>query len=331
MQDDRTQLMGGTEDYPLDPAAAMSLETCPYCRMTIPPGEQFCLKCGYQRETWAETAADGAAARNLSSFVLADSAGVEYALPLGEATFGRGEVDIPIADGYLSRRHVLFTATEQGVSVKDLGSANGSFLGERKLAADEVVQLQEGDVLKLGQGLYTLKKTAVAAGQPSLAAGEIGSRVEIPASQAGMPAPPTELPAPVEAEAAPGLAPIGELTEMHAEIAPATSPWSLARPGEAPEFFLPYGESILGRKPDKATIVVRGDGYISGAHLRIVASETTLEATDLGSTNGSFVNGEQLAADIVRQLGAEDNLRLGQTELTVCYNEIGEATSETEA
>ena len=58
MQDDRTQLMGGTEDYPLDPAAALSIEACPFCRMTIPPGEQFCLKCGYQRETWAETAVD---------------------------------------------------------------------------------------------------------------------------------------------------------------------------------------------------------------------------------------------------------------------------------
>jgi pSer/pThr/pTyr-binding forkhead associated (FHA) protein len=330
MQDDRTQLMGGTEDYPLNPASAMSIEACPFCRMTIPPGEQFCLKCGYQRETWAETAADSAGARSLSPFVLADGAGAEYALPLGEATFGRGEVDLPVADGYLSRRHVLFIATEQGVSVKDLGSANGSYLGERKLAADEVVQLQDGDVLKLGQGLYTLKKTEVAVGQPSLAAEGTGSRAEMPAPPAGMPAPQEVTPMPEEAAGAPGLAPIGELVEMHAEIAPATSPWSLARPGEEPEFFLPYGESILGRKPDKATIVVRGDGYISGAHLRLLASETTLEATDLGSTNGSFINGEQLTPGLVRQLGAGDSLRLGQTELSVCYNEIGEAKSETE-
>ena len=127
-----------------------------------------------------------------------------------------------------------------------------------------------------------------------------------------------------------GLAPIGELSEMHAEIAPATSPWALARAGAEPEFFLPYGETILGRKPDKATMIVRGDGYVSGAHARLVATETTLEVADLESTNGTFVGGEQLAPGVVRQLGPGDLLRLGQTELTVVYNELGEARSAPE-
>lgn len=330
MQDDRTQLMGGTEDYPLDPAAASGIEACAFCQMTIPPGEQFCPKCGYQRGTWEGSATADAGARSLSPFVLAAGAGQEYALPLGEATFGRGEVDIAVADGYLSRRHVLFTTTEQGVSIKDLGSANGSYLGERKLAADEVVQLQDGDMLKLGQGMYTLKKTVEAASsRPEIRQEDGGKMPPLPVEAAASRAEDSDMmPQQPEAAEAAGLAPIGELAEMHAEITPATSPWSLARPGEAPEFFLPYGESILGRKPDKATMVVRGDGYISGAHLRLVATETTLEATDLGSTNGSFINGEQLAPEIVRQLGAGDNLRLGQTELMVGYNEIGEATSD---
>lgn len=313
MQNDRTQLLG-TDDYPLDPHAAAAAEPCPGCSSTIPPGEQFCPKCGYQRGTWAQDDGASAPQREPSPFVLVADSGQEHALPLGEAVFGRGEVDIAVADGYLSRRHLLLTTTADSVSVQDLGSANGTFYGERRLSPDETIALSDGETLKMGQALYTLRRIELAAPpEPEPEAAEAAT---------------AEVDAMGDADNdAPGLAPIGELVETHVELAPATSPWALARPGEEPEYFLAFGESILGRKPEKATVVVRGDGYISGAHLRLISSETTLEATDLGSTNGSFVNGEQLAPDVMRQLGAGDMLRLGQTELVVVYNEIGEAIS----
>lgn len=59
-------------------------------------------------------------------------------------------------DNTLSRRHVEFSVNEGKVFVKDLGSANGTFLRNRKLTANEPMQLSEGDLLRIGQTEFTL-------------------------------------------------------------------------------------------------------------------------------------------------------------------------------
>jgi hypothetical protein len=68
---------------------------------------------------------------------------------VGRADGGVG-ADVEIADASLSRRHAEFIATTEGWQLRDLGSMNGTRIGEVVLQAGEARAVQEGDVLRLG-------------------------------------------------------------------------------------------------------------------------------------------------------------------------------------
>jgi pSer/pThr/pTyr-binding forkhead associated (FHA) protein len=92
------------------------------------------------------------AMRTASRYVLrADGRAVEgpeHPLTAGTAIVGRvGEVDIVLDNPLVSRRHAEITVGPDGVSVRDLGSTNGTFVnGERVTEAD----LRAGDRLSFG-------------------------------------------------------------------------------------------------------------------------------------------------------------------------------------
>lgn len=74
--------------------------------------------------------------------------------------------------------------------------------------------------------------------------------------------------------------------------------------------------ALVGRSAQRAHLVVPGDPAISGRHARLVRQEDgSLWVEDLGSTNGTFVNGARL--DAPRALTSGDTLRLGATDLVV--------------
>ena len=56
-------------------------------------------------------------------------------------------------------------------------------------------------------------------------------------------------------------------------------------------FQIPVGASILGRSPDAAMRIDSSD--VSRNHLRIERTGTSVQITDLGSTNGTRINGER--------------------------------------
>ena len=68
----------------------------------------------------------------------------------------------------------------------------------------------------------------------------------------------------------------------------------------------------IGRAPDNG-VVVR-DGRASRHHARIDARRGTLILTDLGSTNGSFVNDRRVESVA---LGAGDRIRIGTTSILI--------------
>jgi hypothetical protein len=51
----------------------------------------------------------------------------------------------------VSRRHALIAATEEGYTVEDLGSTNGTWLNERQLPVHMPFMLRTGDQVRLGQ------------------------------------------------------------------------------------------------------------------------------------------------------------------------------------
>ncbi|WP_247826588.1 FtsK/SpoIIIE domain-containing protein [Arthrobacter antioxidans] len=65
-------------------------------------------------------------------------AGQVIPLTRGSYVIGRAGADIAIADPALSRHHALLTVTEDSVLLEDLGSVNGTFVGEAGITTAEI-------------------------------------------------------------------------------------------------------------------------------------------------------------------------------------------------
>jgi hypothetical protein len=77
------------------------------------------------------------------------SAGLAYVLGEGKTTAGRsGDVDIFLGDVTVSREHVRFLVDEDGLTMEDLGSTNGTYVnGERR----DRTRLEAGDEVIIGK------------------------------------------------------------------------------------------------------------------------------------------------------------------------------------
>ncbi|SOC58336.1 FHA domain-containing protein FhaB/FipA [Ornithinimicrobium cerasi] len=76
---------------------------------------------------------------------------------------------------------------------------------------------------------------------------------------------------------------------------------------------VPLHESglLVGRNPECSLVLT--DDYASGRHLRIYPGSDAWYADDLGSTNGTLVNGERIGTGARLDPGAQ--IRIGQTVL----------------
>lgn len=86
------------------------------------------------------------------------------------------------------------------------------------------------------------------------------------------------------------------------------------------EFDLPTGEVVLGRSPD-CQITIE-DPLISRHHAKIIVTRELATYVDLGSRNGSRINGRQVTAPT--PLRDTDRIRLGAQELV--FFQVGAAT-----
>ncbi len=83
-----------------------------------------------------------------------------------------------------------------------------------------------------------------------------------------------------------------------------------ARGPSARQIPLVPGVTTIGRRAENS-IVLRDDPYVSGNHAQIIAEEDTFRLTDLGSTNHTLVNGEELTANEPRLLATGDEIVIG--------------------
>jgi len=301
--DDKTQVLTeGTEDYPLDATLAATPEPCQNCQTEIATASQFCSKCGYQRGTWGESDSQddmqsGEESEPATALYFLVNNDERVGIPDGETIVGRGNVDIKLNDGYLSRKHARFNASVDALEVTDLGSANGSFLDDEKLGADEPVALVAGQALKLGQTSYAIEKA-----EPPVVEKEIE---------------PTETTEQTDAltnSANTDETPQSELS--HIEM----FSWCLEY-GDGEIIPLKIGDTTLGRSASKSDVGLTGDGFMSSLHIRISTRSDNVQVEDLGSTNGTKLNDDSLEANTPATLYPGDSLQVGETKFILSQKE----------
>ncbi len=84
--------------------------------------------------------------------------------------------------------------------------------------------------------------------------------------------------------------------------------------GPAGRTTLATGVVTLGRAPDNQLVINDSKASSHHAEIRFVGQGYTI--TDLGSTNGTFINDQRLDRNVPRSLNSGDNIRIGDTPLT---------------
>jgi pSer/pThr/pTyr-binding forkhead associated (FHA) protein len=77
---------------------------------------------------------------------------------------------------------------------------------------------------------------------------------------------------------------------------------------------------LIGRDSSQCDVVLLNPS-VSRAHARLsVGRDNTLHIEDIGSTNGTSINGERIAAGVPHPLAPGSTLKLGDIELVVRYD-----------
>jgi pSer/pThr/pTyr-binding forkhead associated (FHA) protein len=179
-------------------------------------------------------------------------------------------------DAEISRRHAHVSRAPDGrLTIEDLGSANGTFVNDERIDAPRTLDL--GDVVRMGKTVLqvTDRSGAVAA--------STGASTGAPAGDAA------------------------RVTAEPGEVLVVTAGQALGRR------LTPGDELVIGRS-------VSGDGGLSDdlelsrRHARVAREESGgLSIEDLGSANGTFVNGERVHGR--RTLNVGDSIRVGTTTM----------------
>ena len=214
--------------------------------------------------------------------------GTELPLAGGELVLGR-EAEGPGnlgEDAELSRRHARVTVSGATMAIEDLGSTNGTLVNGR--AIDERTTLHPGDTVELGT--TKLKVTGGAAAPAEEAAGDEVAAADVTAVRT---VPGRQVPPPLSGDA-----------------------WLRVVAGNAVGTTISLTEDAftIGRSEEGAGGLA-GDPELSRRHARVSRVEDRIVIEDLGSTNGTFVNGLRIPAPTVIEAG--DVVWIGTTTLTV--------------
>jgi len=187
-------------------------------------------------------------------------------------------------DPEISRRHAYVSRRADGqLTIEDLGSANGTFVNDERIDAPRVLDL--GDVVRVGKSVLQVADRSGAV--PEESRGPTGDTAREPAR--------------VTAEA-------GEALVVTA--------------GTAPGRRLTLGEELVIGREASGEGRLSDDVEVSRRHARVARDAGgALSIEDLGSANGTFVNGERVRGRQVLKVG--DSVRIGSTTLEL--TDVGRA------
>jgi len=84
---------------------------------------------------------------------------------------------------------------------------------------------------------------------------------------------------------------------------------------------------IIGRKSGAFTEVFGRFNFVSGTHCKFTKNATGWHIQDMGSTNGTFYNGSQLAPNRLYPILNNTIIKIADVELQVTYNADGGGTT----
>ncbi|ATB26643.1 FHA domain-containing protein [Melittangium boletus] len=209
----------------------------------------------------------------------------------GELKIGRqaGTNDLTLAEGGVSRRHARFFLEGSTVMVEDVGSANGTFVDGQRITGPTVLtaksQVLMGDYALRLKGPASrptgARKSVKPAEGEALGSGRPAATRAAPA--AGGKRPPSALAKrPAPAGAAPGE------EEPGLFLKGLTGPWANKK-------YPLTGKLLVGRQAPAA--VVLDDDSVSRRHAEVEDTPKGPTVRDLGSANGTFLNGEPLGTE----------------------------------
>lgn len=223
----------------------------------------------------------------------------------GELSIGRQEgSDLLLTAGGVSRKHARVFVEGSQVMVEDLGSANGTYVDGERIAGPTPLSAQGSAMV----GEYELRVKAPAR-RPTrtnaAAASEAGPRPTraIPAAKSGGARPAG---AGLAKRPAGAVAPASGTAGGALTLRGLTGPW-------ANKTWLVKGKLVVGRTAP-ANVVIEDDS-VSRKHAEVEKTPRGVVLKDLGSANGTLVNGEPVSGSVTLQPG--DVVQFGVVEVTL--------------
>ncbi len=276
-----------------DSTVAMLPTQCAVCSHLNPPGETYCVECGFLLSSSAEKGAFLPTEDDLRSWPhLEDEEGQVYILRPGTNTVGRENADIRVVDKTVSRHHatIVFHEDPSLFSVEDKGSTNGTGVNGQVLPAGVPHPIHSGDQVRFGSRILSLIASEDRSADRTrvMDDDDDSDDEEIPMDQ------------PAEASG-PRATPSSALARL-----------ALAQGFGPREIAIERGVTTVGRLPDNM-LSLKHDRYVSGHHARIVAEDNVFRLLDVGSTNGTMLNGLRLTTNEAIAINDGDEITFGGT------------------
>jgi pSer/pThr/pTyr-binding forkhead associated (FHA) protein len=243
----------------------------------------------------AQAAAAGASGGRL--VCLTD--GREYTMSGPALVFGRdASSDVVVGGSEVSRRHAEIQATPEGYILNDL-SVNGTYVNGEKIGRQHL--LARADVIRIGHDEFRFYAD-VPSPAPSRARRSVppvtapqpptGAGARLSDTLMGMPQP---LPGPSVTPTQPQAAPLASL---------------LVRSGAMKGRRLAVKVPVVNIGRADFNDVVISDPSVSTSHAKLQRRDDIWMLSDLGSTNGTFVEGERLSGEV--PLGPGTTVKFGE-------------------
>ena len=216
--------------------------------------------------------------------------GREYTIGSGPLVFGReAESDVIVAGNEVSRRHAEIQASNEGYVLVDL-SVNGTYVNGQRVGRRHL--LARADVIRIGNDEFRFYAESAPAQAP------MGPRPTPPPEEgAPVPRPPTGAGNRLS-DTMHGL-PLSELKGAATPASPEAAPIAslLVRTGSLRGKRLPVKVPVVNIGRADYNDIVISEPSVSTTHAKLQRRDDVWVVTDLGSTNGTFVEGEPVTGE----------------------------------